>query len=73
MLMAGADAHGASKEDTYPSRPIKVIVPFGAGGGSDTFVRIIQRQAPGTRLPLIIDRQGEKSVIIAKFPASSEN
>ena len=26
----------------YPRRPIKVIVPFGAGGGSDTFGRIIQ-------------------------------
>lgn len=38
-----------------------------------TFVRIIQRQAPGTWLPLIIDRQGEKSAFIAKFPASSEN
>ncbi len=30
-------------DDTYPSRPIKVIVPFGAGGGSDTFVRILQK------------------------------
>jgi len=26
----------------YPLRPIKLIVPFGAGGGSDTFGRIIQ-------------------------------
>lgn len=32
-----------SVSDNYPQRPIKVIVPFGAGGGSDTFVRIIQR------------------------------
>ena len=27
----------------YPKQPIKVIVPFGAGGGSDTFVRILQK------------------------------
>jgi uncharacterized iron-regulated protein len=33
-----------------------------------TLVSIIQRQAPGTWLPLVIDRKGEKSVIIAKFP-----
>jgi tripartite-type tricarboxylate transporter receptor subunit TctC len=57
MLMAGADAHGASKEDTYPSRPIKVIVPFGAGGGSDTFVRIIQKAIEDNKLlpqPLVV-------------------
>ena len=29
--------------DGYPQRPIQVVVPFGAGGGSDTFVRIIQK------------------------------
>ena len=26
----------------YPSKPITVIVPFAAGGGSDVFVRIFQ-------------------------------
>lgn len=26
----------------FPQRPIKVIVPFAAGGGSDTFARVIQ-------------------------------
>ena len=35
-----------------------------------TLVSIIQRQAPGTWLPLVIDRKGTKSVIIAKFPAN---
>jgi S1-C subfamily serine protease len=34
-----------------------------------TLVSIIQRQAPGTWLPLIIDRKGTKLVIIAKFAA----
>ena len=31
-----------SAEDTFPSKPITVIVPFAAGGGSDVFVRIFQ-------------------------------
>ena len=31
-----------SSEDTFPSKPITVIVPFAAGGGSDVFVRIFQ-------------------------------
>ena len=31
------------RQGEYPSRPIKVVVPFAAGGGSDTFARVIQR------------------------------
>jgi len=27
----------------FPERPVEVIVPFSAGGGSDTFVRILQK------------------------------
>ncbi|MEM7559915.1 MAG: tripartite tricarboxylate transporter substrate-binding protein [Planctomycetota bacterium] len=27
----------------FPRKPIKVIVPFGAGGGTDTFTRILQK------------------------------
>ena len=27
----------------FPAKPITVIVPFAAGGGSDTFVRIFQK------------------------------
>lgn len=27
----------------FPEKPIKIIVPFSAGGGSDTFVRVIQK------------------------------
>ena len=31
-----------SAADTFPYKPITVIVPFAAGGGSDVFVRIFQ-------------------------------
>jgi len=32
-----------SEADNYPNRPITLIVPFGPGGESDTFARMIQK------------------------------
>ena len=34
---------GAGMGDEYPRKPIRVVVPFQPGGGSDTFVRIVQK------------------------------
>ena len=39
----------AARADEYPSKPIKVIVPFGAGGGTDVLTRIWS-DAVGKRL-----------------------
>ncbi|WP_197455872.1 Bug family tripartite tricarboxylate transporter substrate binding protein [Stieleria neptunia] len=36
--------------DAYPRRPIKLVVPFAAGGGSDTFGRVIQNAIETHRL-----------------------
>ena len=49
----------ASKEKggVYPERPIKVIVPYNAGGGTDTFVRIINKAIQDNELlpqPLVV-------------------
>jgi len=41
-------ASGALAQDTaanYPNRPIKVIVPFAAGGGNDILARLVGQKA----------------------------
>ena len=41
----------------FPRRPIKVVVPFGAGGGSDMFTRIVQQAVENEQLltePMVI-------------------
>ena len=58
----GAQAAGASSTDSgqaYPTRPIRLIVPFPPGGSNDIVSRVIGQQL-GDRLgkPLVIDNRG---------------
>jgi tripartite-type tricarboxylate transporter receptor subunit TctC len=50
---------GGQAQSTWPSRPITVIVPFPAGGGTDAFARPLSAQfAKLTGKQLIIDNRG---------------
>jgi len=51
--------------DNYPSKPVKIIVPFGPGGFTDVVARIIQKElAPVLGQPIIIEnRPGAGSTI----------
>src|SRR5262245_5781321 len=46
LALAGAVIISASAAiaDDYPSRPVKVIVPFGAGGPTDVYTRAIAEE-----------------------------
>lgn len=49
---------GAAHAQTYPNRPIQIIVPWGAGGASDTIMRTLaDRMAIGLGQPVIIDNR----------------
>jgi len=58
--------------DTYPSRPVRVIVPFGAGG-PDTVARLMaQALAERTGQPFVVDnRPGANGIIGAQAVARS--
>ena len=53
VLAAGAGAQ------TYPSRPVRVVVPFPAGGGSDAMGRLVaQKLTEGLKQQAYVDNRG---------------
>jgi tripartite-type tricarboxylate transporter receptor subunit TctC len=58
---------------TYPSRVIKIIVPFAVGGQPDTVARVFAQHLQATVGPTIIDnRPGNNTIIGTKFAAGSD-
>ena len=78
LLMAATVAGGcagAFAQADYPNRPVKIIVPFAAGGPADIYARFIaQRLTTELKQPFVVeDRPGAGSIIgtdaVAKAPA----
>ena len=63
-----------SQAQDYPSRPVKIVVPFGAGGPADVFSRVVaQHLSDALKQPFVVeDRPGAGSIIgtdaVAKSP-----
>ena len=57
----------------YPSRPVKIVVPFGAGGTADTFARqLAQHLSDSLKQPFLVEnRPGASSVIGTDLVAKS--
>ncbi|MFT3720697.1 Bug family tripartite tricarboxylate transporter substrate binding protein [Pseudorhodoferax sp.] len=58
-LPAGLAARGARADAAWPAKPVTLIVPFPAGGGTDAFARPLSAQfAKLTGRTLVIDNKG---------------
>jgi len=64
-LLAGLLASTAVQADTFPDRPMRMVVPFPPGGTTDVLVRMLQKQvSEASGQPLVVDnRPGGASVI----------
>ena len=69
-----AHAHGPAAGQSYPDRPIKMIVPFPPGGPIDTMARLVG-QAMSMRLGqqvVVENRAGAGATIGSKAAAAAE-
>jgi tripartite-type tricarboxylate transporter receptor subunit TctC len=64
-LIGGALLPADARAAVYPSRPIKIIVPFGPGGSGDITARLIGKQIEDrTKQSVVIDnRPGANGII----------
>jgi tripartite-type tricarboxylate transporter receptor subunit TctC len=58
-------------QDSYPSRPIRIVVGYAAGGGNDIIVRVMQPELQkGLGQPVIVENKpGAQSIIAAETVA----
>src|SRR6185295_19324538 len=69
-MLAGATALA---QDAYPSKPVRIIVGYVAGGGNDIIARVIAgKMAEGLGQQIIIENKpGAQSIIAAEYVARS--
>jgi tripartite-type tricarboxylate transporter receptor subunit TctC len=70
LLLASFAVH---PQDAYPSRPIRIVVGYSAGGGNDLVVRVIApRLSEALGQPVLVDNKpGAQSIIAAELVAKS--
>lgn len=74
FVIAAVTVAPASAQAPYPSRPIRIVVPFGAGGFADITVRLLaQKLTERTSAQIVIEnRPGAGGIVAATAVTSSE-
>ena len=73
LILVGLAAMGRASAQDYPNRPVKVIVPFAAGGPADIYARFLsQRLQESLGQPFVVDdRPGGGSIVGTDAAAKS--
>ena len=74
LALLGLSAHAPSAlAEEFPSRPIRIVVPYPAGGGTDAMARLAaERLQASLKQPVLVDNKpGAGSVIGSDFVAKS--
>src|SRR5256885_14445435 len=59
ILCASMIVSGAARADNYPAHPVKIVVPFPAGGSNDIIARILaQKLSERTGQQFVVENRG---------------
>jgi len=74
MAIFGADVSAQSSAQSYPNRPIRLMIPFAPGGGVDLVGRMVgNKLSHGLGVPVVLDnRPGGAGAIGASIAAKAE-
>jgi len=72
-VLAGLAWGGIAQAQTYPSKPIRIVLPYSAGGPADVMVRAIsQKLGDSWGQPFVVDNKpGANEIIAADLVAKS--
>lgn len=72
-VLAGLALGGIAQAQTYPSKPIRIVLPYSAGGPADVMVRAIsQKLGDSWGQPFVVDNKpGANEIIAADLVAKS--
>jgi len=61
----------AAAQESYPSKPVRIVIGYSAGGGNDIIVRVMTPElSKGLGQPVIVENKpGAQSIIAAEFVA----
>src|SRR5690349_3990082 len=66
LALLAAVAGSNARAETYPSRPVTIVVPFAAGGGSDLLARLVsQKLEEKLGKPFIIENRPGAATALA--------
>ena len=68
IALSGLIACGAALAQGYPNKPIRIVVPYAAGGGTDQLARLVGQQlSERLQQPVIIDNRPGRRLHLAHF------
>src|ERR1043165_5822159 len=73
LALAVALAHPALAQEPYPSKPIRIVVGYSAGGGNDLIVRLLApKMSESLGQPVIVENKpGAQGIIACELVAKA--